>query len=169
MPSKMLRRCSTETIFSQLKYRKRLGSVCSSISCADLDGLYASLSNTSRAGVTVRRSRGAVRLTREITARSRGVSGRRGRSPPPSARTGTASPNGYEPVVFLRSAGDGGAKTTVPSRPPAGRTRNRRWNHPETERTQPVTFLNAGSPIRRERTAPSDRSRHVHRHPPRGA
>ena len=34
----------------------------------------------------------------EITARGRGVSGRRGRSPPPSARTGTASPNGYRSI-----------------------------------------------------------------------
>ena len=48
-----------------------------------------------RSWITVRRSRGTVRLTREITACDRGVSGQRGRSPPPSARTDTASPNGY--------------------------------------------------------------------------
>ena len=46
------------------------------------------------ASTHVRRSRGTVRLTREITARGRGVSGQRGRSPPSSARTGTASPDG---------------------------------------------------------------------------
>ena len=44
---------------------------------------------------TVRRSRGTVRLTRVMRARGRGVSGQRGRSPPPSARTSTVSPNGY--------------------------------------------------------------------------
>ena len=45
--------------------------------------------------VSVRRSRGIVRLAREVGGRSRRVSGQRGRSPPPPARTITASPNTY--------------------------------------------------------------------------
>ena len=45
--------------------------------------------------VRVRRSRGAVRLAREMRARGRGVSGQCDRSPPPLARTITVRPNGY--------------------------------------------------------------------------
>ena len=45
--------------------------------------------------VTVRPSRGIVQLAREVGARSRPVSGQRGRSPPPPARTITAWSNGY--------------------------------------------------------------------------
>ena len=45
--------------------------------------------------VTVRPGRGIVRLAREVGARSRPVSGQRGRSPAPPARTITAWSNGY--------------------------------------------------------------------------
>ena len=51
--------------------------------------------------ITVRPSRGIVRLAREVGARSRPVSGQRGRSPPPPARTITDWPNAYR----LRAGG----------------------------------------------------------------